>query len=60
MFQLRKYNSDLIHKIETTYKALNTMTHETTQFKEKNDKLQKENKFYKKQIRELRKLHERM
>lgn len=41
MFQLRKYNSDLIHKIETTYKALKTMTHETTQFKEKNEKLQK-------------------
>lgn len=41
MKELRKYNSDLIHKLDTVYKTLNNLTYETSQIKEKNEALTK-------------------
>lgn len=60
MRNLRKYNEDLVHKLDTVYKTINNLTVETSQLKEKNEVILKENKFYKKQIHSLRKLQQKM
>lgn len=60
MRNLRKYNEDLVHKLDTVYKTINNLTVETSQLKEKNEVILKENKFYKKQIHSLRRLQQKM
>ena len=59
MEQLRKYNNELMQKLDGVYKTVQSLTTEATEVREKNRNLRKENKFYKKQIEDLRKLHSR-
>lgn len=46
-----------MHKLDGVYKTVQTLTTDASDLREKNRNLRKENKFYKKQIEDLKKLH---
>ena len=48
-----------MQKLDGVYKTVQTLSTDSSEMKEKNRNLRKENNFYKKQIADLRKLHSR-
>ena len=57
MGQLRQYNSEIMQKLESCYKNINFMNIEVSNIREKNAQLEKQTRFYKKQIKDIKKLH---
>ena len=57
--QLRKLNAELMQKLDGVYQTVQTLTNDSSSLREKNYTLKKENRFYKRQIEDLRKLHSR-
>ena len=46
-----------MHKLDSVYKTVNSLTTEASELREKNRVVKKENRFYKRQLDEMRKLH---
>lgn len=57
--QLRRCNNELMQKLDGVYQTVQSLTTESSEMREKNRNLKRENKFYKKQIEDLKKLHSR-